>query len=62
MRVVIDALQIIIASSIHEVSLTAYDERAGRIRQVRHSITHRPADAIISLGPSHDHTTIRNAQ
>jgi hypothetical protein len=39
--------------------LTTHNERAGRIRQVRHSITHRPADANISLWPSHDYTTVR---
>jgi hypothetical protein len=39
--------------------LTTYNERADRIRQVRHSITHRPADANISLWPSHDRTTVR---
>jgi hypothetical protein len=57
--ILIGALYIINAAIIHEVSLTTHNERAGRIRQVRHSITHRPADANISLWPSHDHTTVQ---
>jgi hypothetical protein len=54
--IIILALYIIIAGSIHEVTLTTHNDRAGRIRQESHSITHRPADAHIPLRPSHDHT------